>query len=164
MFHSYKYRHFPQKSCLFVLLLFLCFFLQIIYILLCMQNCTKQSIPVRFIRGIPGDRRFHGDKKRFKLYTYDGLYKVNTHFCLDTSLSYTNKFGILIMYLPHNFDHDTIVLSTKLSKLVTQQPSIIFFHIARERCQVNIIFISCFRQTAISLMKVNLVLLFTSFG
>nr|GFA06591.1 histone-lysine N-methyltransferase, H3 lysine-9 specific SUVH4 [Tanacetum cinerariifolium] len=41
-------------------------------------NCMEQSIPVRFIRGIPGDKRFHGDT-RFKLYTYDGLYTVDSY-------------------------------------------------------------------------------------
>ncbi|GJY83325.1 histone-lysine N-methyltransferase, H3 lysine-9 specific SUVH4 isoform X1 [Tanacetum coccineum] len=45
---------------------------------LALKNCMEQSIPVRFIRGIPGDKRFHGDT-RFKLYTYDGLYKVDSY-------------------------------------------------------------------------------------
>ncbi|PWA35563.1 histone-lysine N-methyltransferase, H3 lysine-9 specific SUVH4 [Artemisia annua] len=46
---------------------------------LALKNCMEQSIPVRFIRGIPGYRRLHGDNKRFKLYTYDGLYKVDSY-------------------------------------------------------------------------------------
>ncbi|GJY97085.1 histone-lysine N-methyltransferase, H3 lysine-9 specific SUVH4 isoform X1 [Tanacetum coccineum] len=40
---------------------------------LALKNCMEQSIPVRFIRGIS-----HGDT-RFKLYTYDGLYKVDSY-------------------------------------------------------------------------------------